>query len=1103
MDIDAAYIFDAVTKPFVKGMKIAGAALSDFLKTNTTAGIGAGNTGAKLKNEGDSAERATSSLGRMALALSSLNAMQLSDVRDEVSGIVDSLGNSSGNFTSSIGNMAKDFDKGFAGMAAKAGLYGSALRKEESKIFKAAYALNADAGQLGENFLSLKKQGITAEDLGLSGLEDLTRVLDVTGLSGEQLAGVFTNLSRSYGFTKEQAQGFLNTFTQQTTALGIGTEAFGSLDDIFKSLDQKFATTLASEGPEAVQKTISSMIALSSAMTKAVGGTPQDNLQSTIQLFEKLQDESNVLPQMMSGLDAEFGSLANTLGVALPGGFNEAMDAIKNGATDPLSFAKNMSKMYAEIKEKGGPQANVLLQQMSKLISDELGPSFEYLFESGGTAVAVIESMQKPVKGGIKTLSELGKQGYRTGLSLDDSLSRIKDGFEATFKGLAMKDASRFVATQGKSYKMLGKALKTLAEGKGLPMLTEQMLKLGLSEKKVSEVNDTLSKLTRSASLFESGGLAAALQPFIGDTGPLGAIVDGFAQVATGAVPVLTMFGALGFNFGSLMKPLKLLVWPLEMVFAGLSALAGPEVAAVVGVVGAIVGSVYLFSKALDGTLGPAVQGMTKTVVPYIEMAGDKISSFFDGILASVTSIDADAIANSITTTFDSMMNAVEGWLNSSDGTSSPLLKFWTNILGKEFDIASVLIPKLKAVADKIPWDKMFERGGALLSLGLSKIADIVLDGMGAIADYAIARMSTKEFWGGVWNALVWGITTVVKTNYRALTMPFSFLFGFLESWIPYSLGNIRKGLTVAFDKVWSGLVDTAKAWGPTILKSISVLFGGFSISNIVFFVGKASSLLGGFFKEGGTFSVLLGQAKAFVESTFDAIALRFSEFGEKAAKAFSFVKDSLGFAFKLMFPMATAAFTILSGYFDGFGGKAISVFTTIKDSLFSAFTEMSLYLGDTFDWIEKTLTNSLSNAALTVSSVFETIGTTIQSAWDKIIGFFLVAWDKVADSFTSAKGAISSIGSLLGLTSDTNAPVTQASSTQVADAKKVVESSDIQLYAKADTRSLMEVMRREGEKTRIVLGEIRDRIPVVGPVTSARAAFPSAGSGISATRPR
>ncbi len=1034
MRIGLGYNFSANTKAFNKNVAALNTSISDLNASiqSMLKGVGNASKGSTkaIKNTSNALRVASDDATRLAndgeTAVTKLaklfDALDPTDlVRapfDKAQDLINKLSESRGQFTSSITQAAIQFDKGFAGMAANAGLFGKELRKAEGQISSAARSLNMDAGELGKNFLALRKVGITPEDLGLNGLQDLGRVLEVTGLSGEDLGNVFTNLTRSYGFTKEGAVGFLDTFTQQVTALGIGTEAFGGLVGMMSTMDEAFATTLKAEGPEAVQKMILATTRLGASMTTAIGGTQQENLTHAIDLFKNLTENANKLPKMMAGLEESFSDLATELGVALPGGFSEALDALKQGAEDPELFAANMAKLYSELK-KGGPKNEVLLQRLKNTVSQELGPSFEYFFEAGDSAVAVLESMKKPIEGGVKSLRELGKEGYRTGLTLDDQLARIRENFEHTFKSIAYPDAREFVKSQRAAYAEVGAAVKTLAEGKGLDVFTKQLQSLGASQEQIAGVNDTLSKLTRAASLMQSGGLAAALQPFIGDTGKLSVAISGIGAASEAFSPLSEFLASVGINVSDLLVPftylknLLLAGGPFGMLTPMLTALGpwGIGIGAVVVAVGALTAAMWGADEAMSGAFGPIAQGIVTKIRDTLLEGVAFLQGFLTEQLTKAMEVDPKQIADRITNSISLAIASLSAYLNG-ESASSPLGTALLKLLGTAKDLALRVRDIVERVIDEVPWAALTK---SLLSVVVPWLKD--------------------SRWSAFTDGDNWGMlgSFLMETLVHGITRQFTMTVGVIS--------GIRDVLTYAIENLTEFLYDK----GVEIVAWISRIFYGEEESTA--WLEQASSFKQTF---GGVYDWLKSLGASLDETFFGAVSDAFDfvlasipnltsltdwlseasvlakSFGETAGEYFDLyvrnIKDSLG----TVLPLVSPLFAMLKMLW---GGDEAAQGTSWWDSITSSISEATALIDPFYGWLMSInammsgvfapprASGSLAGSMkpiMTLGEYFKTLWPEVErligevkKAYVDFYGKLIQSWPKIQATITSSLASI------------------------------------------------------------------------------------------------
>jgi len=916
----------------------------------------------------------------------------LSQLDNSLESVVQSMTSGDGNFTGPITQAVTEFDKGFAGMAARSGLVGKELKKVEGQVFSTARALNMDAGQLGENLLSLKKVGLTPQDLGLDSLADLGRVLEVTGWSGEQLGKIFTDMTKGYGFTNEEAKAFLDTLTQQSTALGMGSEVFGSLEGMLQSLDDKYAKTLMSEGPEVVKQALLSMNALAAGMTKTVGGTFQDNLQNAQKLFETLQDEANVLPSMMAGLGGEFGDLASQLGMSLSGGFMEAQDLIKQGANDPLAFAQGIAQMYDEISKQGGPQAQQILMRLRNTVTDQLGSSFEYLFEAGGNAVATLKQMRETPKGGIKSLQELGKAGYRTGRTLDESLQMIKEGFAETWKSIGYGGAAKYIERQRKAYADMGKTVKELAGGKGIPYLNGLMGKLGVSEENQKNTNKFLGDLTQAFSLFESDGLGAALEPFLGEKmgGQYGLVISELGDLVGASVPVLTMLGALGFRFSSLLAPIQWLLAPIGTLAGAVATLLGPELALLAVVLGTVVIAVVLFTAAMNGVFGETVQKWTKSIedglIKGLIYVMQKLSDFDQWL----TTVDFGALGKSLS---EKILSGLSGSVDNPQG-------------GVIAGLGSGLLTILQSVFTHA-WEgvKAF-----LVGLDIETLMNAMQDKFSAMLNGVADSFDI----GPLMDMMIDAVTKL------AIALPY--LFGKLQVFM------LRADFTAPIAKIFIGILNAIWERAPAILKMLgAVILSGIvlalesGLASVVYLVKTVAMLAANTFMEWFKKTAEnIGEYIApvwemiFGEGTFANFVSGMVNGWESLKKSISSGYDTFGKVFDVFTTAIEAAYESFQMFWenglnlDSFVNALKAQVYKIAIALVEAFDLDPQSVGGWVSWIFNGLDNIKATlkglgAAITeflstldIGKLLSDVGSVLGNVWDSVKPALTKAWDSI-----------------------------------------------------------------------------------------------------------
>lgn len=679
------------------------------------------------------AKAATKSAARLNTAIGAFGLRGLNEISDKLSAIA---GGEVNQLTSDIQSQAIAFDKSFAASGARAGIFGNELKSLQKEVFSTAYGLNASADAAGETVLALKHAGITTKDLGLANMSELIKFSEVAGLDMHEFAASIGDLKKSYNFG-DQTGAFVDDLLKQSTALGLGTTGLSSMTAMMTNMDDAFAKTLAQEGPEAVKATTDSLLKLAGAMHTAIGTDPQKAMDQSIELFKKLQEQANVLPEMMAGMESQFDPMLEKLAVELPGGFTEAFGLMQS---DPVKFMSTMETAISFFRKEmasGNKAAEGDLQRLMGVLS-ELGPDFSFLADSGGRfGQAVADGAKKAGVG----MSQFANETYKSGLTLDDVLNRARDGFKTRLFGLTQKDTKEFVKGQQRMYKRLGDSFDLAING---------------SEKFTKKQQESFGFVEKAALKLNENGFGPVVQKllYLQRVGPmaLAPMFDTLQQVA----PIAGALGALGLNFGQMGRAIGFLLGPLKMVggllltvISPVITFLGPEILLIGAAIAAVVGGVYLLAKALDGTLGPTMQGWAEWLESGILSGLGSATEWLTGLTDRISGMDPAGLVDAGVAW---LSGAVEGIIASLSGDmTAPAALGPITQAGTKF---------MEALG------KAILAGGTLLYGIGSRIATLVGEKLGEIdwsAEIAKIDMS------GIYTGFMAKVTGLFSTNKEAV----------------------------------------------------------------------------------------------------------------------------------------------------------------------------------------------------------------------------------------------------------------------------------------------------------------------------------------------
>lgn len=632
-------------------------------------------------------------------AMLGFQAMQLRGVTSGLGRIEDSLrGMTSGGIDTRLEGMFTAFDKGFAPAAARAGKTGAALKGLEKQVFSTAFAMNRSADDVGRNILALERAGLSLEGvLGKGGtMADYQKVLEATGMSSEAFSRSFNLLSKRFKMGEPGARKYLDTFSKQVTALGMGEQAFKSLPGMLESMDQALITSLREQGPEAAETMIKSMVNLG-AVLQEHGTDPMQSLSKASTIFSAFAKSSEAIPNMLSGQSVQFDDLTNEL-TFLEGGIEGTMKALAAASKDPAKFTAKLSGVYEQLGKQGG-EAGKIMQKRLLVAMKDLGPDFINVIRHGSGVADTLADVEKKAKAGGQGLRELGRDAFRSGRTLQDRLGVAKTLLEDAFGKASTKDRQAFVVAQEKAFAKLSKGIGLITTNtKEADVAWREMATgMGLSAKSADTLKKYMGPVVQDLSLLAFGGTTAVLVKYLGENSALangiGFLADGFFNLTASLVPLIPLLtplfmvvaGAgwasmtglasvvlgLATAIGGVLSPVLI---PAAIALGGLQALA----LSLVVPLGAIAAGIMLISGA---TLDGLIPGLT-SVTSLLGNLALKGSGLLDAFSSWVEGQDPRALAKS-----------VKSWIRSAVNGAMSLFGFEMGDfdLTKEVDFGSAM----------------------------------------------------------------------------------------------------------------------------------------------------------------------------------------------------------------------------------------------------------------------------------------------------------------------------------------------------------------------------------------------------------------------------
>lgn len=480
------------------------------------------------------------STNRLSAFIQAVNMKRLGEIKDGLGNI----GTAGRNLTTGFEAQAQELAVSARKTGANLGLTGAALGKFTKQAAGMAFALQIDAGEAGQAIRNFEWAAERLGAVGIKSASDLAKVSMVTGVSAGELAVSVRRMNQEFGFSDEAVKKLYGSFT------AMGQEMFdvgGSVKQIPQVLDLLRAAAHAS-GRELDQMELQQFATGTAAAARAFFEFTQDGnkaYEMAMQLGQTIVSTRKDFRNLFAGVGSEMPQMLKSIGIAA-GDINTAFDLMNQG---PDGFMKGLAQMVGAVKKRGGYTAqfaNQLAARLEEAVGEEQAQMLLTFFTKADEAT--LEAMGT-IQNAEVSLGELGKAGWSSSRTLAESYEMAKDSMIAQFRSIS-KARVEFVRNSAKEFAAFGKAAKKLA-AEGGP--------LGLVIERLSAIH----------SIGAVGVLPKSLQT-------IGAL---FGEIATEALPMLTMLGAMGFRLSTLVHPLSLAavgVAALGVNFAAAYKEAGP-----------------------------------------------------------------------------------------------------------------------------------------------------------------------------------------------------------------------------------------------------------------------------------------------------------------------------------------------------------------------------------------------------------------------------------------------------------------------------------------------------------------------------------------------
>jgi hypothetical protein len=521
--------------------------------------------------------------GRLASSVEKVGDFMSSFAKDKLGNIsnrLDVISDSGWNVTTSLESQATAAAQSAKKVVVSMGLTGKAAKKATGMAVGMSIGMNVGVEAVTSAMKEMQRFPQEFADAGVKSVRELVKFTEVSGMSAEDLSSVLSDLSRDWGIHGKMLKGVIDQTLSTGQAFAVGSEAIAGMKDIMPALSEGMKSIFQKKGPEYIAETIGSIRNLALVGTQVVGGSFANNLQGAIEIFNNLIGTQASFGKMITGLSTEFPDFITQLGIPLQN-MDEAWKLIQK---DPLTFVTGLRKMYKSMGE-----GTLQSKQLEQTLGDS-NAMLKYMVVSSADYDGALQKVTKATAEATTGISEYGKAGFSTGLTLQEVLDRMQQRFIIRMRHAA-KASGHFSSYLGQlrdSFKKTG----------------DWVAKLG---------SDTapggfgwLANTLSMASMFGVGGVMHMIFP-PGETGKAGEIATAaFGSISTMLTqlsPQLIALQALGLKPAMLAAPFTALLSPLGAVNSLLGGIPGMLMGiAAVPIIGITL--VGLADSMMEGTKG-------------------------------------------------------------------------------------------------------------------------------------------------------------------------------------------------------------------------------------------------------------------------------------------------------------------------------------------------------------------------------------------------------------------------------------------------------------------------------------------------------------------
>lgn len=428
-------------------------------------------------------EHLNRSAGSFSTVLQGLQLAQLNNIADTVKSIGDGV--ASIHITNGLVHKGMELSQTFGQASAELGDLlgvGKEAAKNQREIGAAALSANVDIGGVVEGFKAMKQAQVDLSKTGFGNVMGLTKFSKATGIASKDVMENLDVLKNRFGMTDEQADHLVKQVIRLGETGGMGVSALKGLGDVSMQVAQgmKSANMDLGKGGENAALMTRQVIGLQAAFGQ-FAKSPEQAAEFAKGIATNFFDARENLKDTQLGL----GSLKDTfgeLGVGLD--FNTVLASYQRG---PAEFIQTIGAARKAMADKGmTKQLAILDTKLKDVLGNADMPALFEQFDKWGPQLTKTADLiaGKDDNSVASAIDRLTKKGFRSMLTIEDTLTRQTEAFENRLTAMVMPKIQDFVKSRGRGLNWFGDVLDRIVDSGGpAAAIAERLIlatKLGL-----------------------------------------------------------------------------------------------------------------------------------------------------------------------------------------------------------------------------------------------------------------------------------------------------------------------------------------------------------------------------------------------------------------------------------------------------------------------------------------------------------------------------------------------------------------------------------------------------------------------------------------------